>query len=107
MFEILALFFSLTALSFYLLFDYYRDRWRDERLGRKLVRLLNALQGKPVASAIEQLGDPSEILEGASGRRLYIWNSHRAPRLPKDKEFVVVSLTVDEQGTVIRSSWKA
>jgi hypothetical protein len=107
MFELLAAFVSVTGLSFYLLWNDLVELWRDRRLGKRLSGTLSSLQGHRIEIAIDRLGEPSEVLEGTSGRRLYIWNSHKAPRLPQDKGFVVVSLTVNESGTITQSSWKA
>ena len=106
MFESLSLIFSVLILSVWLLWNDFQEVWQDRKLGKRLSQTLNNLQGQRIEVALEKLGEPTEVLEGTTGRRLYIWNSHHAPRLPSEKGLVIVSLTVNEFGTITQSSWK-
>ena len=83
-----------------------REGLRARRRAEILDRALPALLGQDVQQARALLGEPSKIEFGMSGRRLYIWRPPTARALPETPELTVVTLTVEANDIVSRTSWK-
>jgi hypothetical protein len=82
------------------------NRWRTRRREATLVRLVASFAGKPVSEAQRALGPPVEILDGPSGRRLYVWRPPASRAIPPAPGVVVVTTTVEADGTVAETSWR-
>ena len=99
--------FSMFALFYGVaVFGWMREGLRVRRRAEILDRELPALLGKDVHQARALLGEPSKIEFGMSGRRLYIWRPPTALALPETPELTVVTLTVEANDIVSRTSWK-
>ncbi|MCX6596905.1 MAG: hypothetical protein NTV70_11125 [Acidobacteria bacterium] len=97
--ETFVLICSLLALMLYSLGREYLRRRKDQHEGRQIderLRLLTTLD-----QARRALGDPDEIINGLSGRQLYLWRQARP-----DGRLVNYSLTADASGKVTEASWK-
>ena len=79
-----------------------RNRQREIQLNGMLAQL----QGRKIQEATRDFGEPSEILFGSSGARLYIWKEPAGPRLPRGSGVVVITVKVDPADVVTESSWK-
>ena len=79
-----------------------RTRRREVQLNGMLAKL----HGKKIQEATRDFGEPSEIVFGSSGARLYIWKEPAGPRLPRGSGIVVITVNVDPADTVTESSWK-
>ena len=99
-FSIFALFYGVAV------FGWMREGLRVRRRAEILDRVLPALLGQDVHRARALLGEPSKIEFGMSGRRLYIWRPPTALALPETPELTVVTLTVEANDIVSRTSWK-
>ena len=99
-FSIFALFYGVAV------FGWMREGLRVRRRAEILDRTLPTLLGKDVHQARDLLGEPSKIEFGMSGRRLYIWRPPPALALPETPELTVVTLTVEANDIVSRTSWK-
>jgi hypothetical protein len=97
--ETFVLICSLLALMLYSLGREYLRRRRDEQDGRAIDARLRALKTLPEAR--RTLGDPDEIINGLSGRQLYLWRQAQP-----DGRLVNYSLTADASGQITEASWK-
>ncbi len=86
------------ALSLASLWREWRKRQRHRRFKHWLERTLSSVDSFPQAE--ERFGFPSEVFEGTSGRRLYVWR-----RKMRDGE-LTVTLTAEEDGRISDRSWK-
>ena len=78
----------------------------NKRREEMLERMLGALRGRKIQEATKDFGEPSEIVFGSSGARLYIWKEPAGPALPRGSGVVVITVNVDPADVVTGSSWK-
>lgn len=100
-FSIFALFYGVAV------YGWVRAGLRERCRAQILDAALPALLGQNVHQARALMGEPSKIEFGMSGRRLYIWRPPTALALPETPELTVVTLTVEANDIVSRTSWKA
>ena len=104
--EVIVLFLSITALCCYSigqeLLLRYRDLKRADAVGKELL----ALPGKSAWEVEKRFGPPTEIVEGTSGRYLYIWKTLSLPHIPQGGGLLVITLTVNPDGTVAETHWQ-
>lgn len=103
--------FVAFILIFAILYGIAVTGWIRKARGNKqreamLNQMLGALRGRRIQEAAEQFGEPSEIVFGSSGARLYIWKQPAGPALPKGSGVVVITVNVDAADIVTGSSWK-
>ncbi len=79
--------------------EYIRQR-RDRRQAKTLDGTLERLRGRGFADARGELGFPHEVVEGLSGRRLYIW------KVIEKKRVLTVTLTAEPSGRIVDAAWK-
>lgn len=79
-----------------------RNRQREEKLNG----MLEHLRGRKIQEATRDFGEPSEIVFGSSGARLYIWKEPAGPVLPRGSGIVVITVKVDPADVVTEGSWK-
>ena len=89
----------LTLSAWSLLRELLRKR-RDRREARELKSKLDRLSGGTLADASEVFGFPDEILEGPTGRRLYVW------KLIKDDRVLTVTMTAEPNGRIVQTAWR-
>jgi hypothetical protein len=56
--------------------------------------------------AEQVFGPPTEIVEGTSGRQLYIWKALNIPRVPNGSSLLVITLTINPDGFVSDTHWQ-
>lgn len=104
--EVILLILSVTVLCCYSvgqeLLLRYRDLKRAEAMGKELLHL----PGKTAWEVEKRFGPPTEIVEGTSGRYLYIWKALSLPHIPKGGGLLVMTLTVNPDGTVSETHWQ-
>ncbi len=104
--EVAVFILSVTLLCFYSLgidlFRYLRDRKRARVVGHEL----EEMSGKKAWEAERRFGPPTEVVSGTSGRQLYIWKALALPGLPKGGGLLVLTLTVQPDGTVAETHWQ-
>ena len=104
--EVALFILSVTLLSGYSLgVDLYR-RLRDRRRADVVVHELNGLAGKKAWEAEQRFGPPTEVVTGTSGRQLYIWKALSLPGIPSGRGLLVVTLTIQPDGTVAETHWQ-
>lgn len=99
-FEVVFFFLSLTALGFWLLTSDAVADWRRIIRARHVRRLMRSLDGKPITQAEAVLGPPSEIIDGAGGRHLYVWKGPDVQSIPSAPSLLIITMTVDSAGVV-------
>ncbi|HEU0122418.1 MAG TPA: hypothetical protein VFQ91_17945 [Bryobacteraceae bacterium] len=107
-FEVVFFFVSLFVLGLWLLTS---DTVRDARHWYRACRvrkLMEELEGAPVALAETLLGPPLEVDTGASGRTLYVWKGPDTKAIPdaQASPLLIVTLTVDSNRLVIHAGWE-
>jgi hypothetical protein len=104
--EVILLVLSVTLLCCYSIAQEMLLNWRNQRRAMAMGEQLNQLPGKSAWDAEKILGPPTEIVEGTSGRHLYIWKSLNLPNIPKGGGLLVVTLTVGADGSVAETHWQ-
>ena len=102
------LIFIVMAFGFYAV-CMARRAWlaqRERRRDRTLARLIPAFVGSRIDAATRALGPPAGVIDGTTGRALYIWRPPREEAIPRGGGLVVVSLTVERNGSVSGASWR-
>lgn len=104
--EVILLILSITLLCFYSLgVDLYK-RWRDRKRAIAVGLELSTLPGKMAWEAEQRFGPPTEIVSGSSGRQLYVWKALSLPGIPDGGGLLVVTLTIEPDGTVAETHWQ-
>lgn len=98
--EVLLLIVSVTMLCCYSIAQDILSNWRSHRRESAMSVELSQLEGKAVWEAEKVFGPPTEIVEGTSGRLLYIWKALDLPRIPHAESLLVLTLTINTDGTV-------
>jgi hypothetical protein len=98
--ETTILILGVLALSAWSFFREYRKQRRDRREARDLGGKLANLEGGTLADARERFGFPDEVLEGPSGRTLYIW------KIFADDRVLTVTATTESSGRIIETAWR-
>ncbi|MBZ2187397.1 MAG: hypothetical protein K7J46_22065 [Bryobacter sp.] len=104
--EVLLLVLSVTALCCYSIGQELLVNWRNQRRALAMSSELSQLPGKMAWEAEKVFGPPTEIVEGTSGRRLYIWKALSLPRIPKADGLLVVTLTINPEGSIAETHWQ-
>lgn len=104
--EVILLILSVVLLCVYGLLQDVLVHWRNQRRALAMNEELGQLSGKMAWDAEKVFGPPTEIVEGTSGRQLYIWKSLSLPRIPQADGLLVVTLTVNSDGTVADTHWQ-
>jgi hypothetical protein len=86
---------ALSAWSFY---REYRKSRRDRRDAERLKRSLAKLEGRTLSHAESEFGFPSEVVEGASGRKLYVWKIFQQDRV------VILTATAEPTGRIVATA---
>ena len=68
--------------------------------------ILQKLEGQKAWEAEKLWGPPSEIAEGGSGRKLYIWKYDTLPNVPKAPGLVVATLTINSHNEIESTHWE-
>lgn len=89
----------LTLAGWSLLREFLRRR-RDRRQGRQLRRQLDQVEGGTLIDAQNIFGFPDEVLEGPTGRKLYIWKMFEEDRV------LTVTMTADTAGRIVATAWR-
>lgn len=98
--ELILLIVSITILCGYgLLKDLYIF-WRNQQRADFLGKALHALEGKQAWEAEKRFGPPTEIVNGTSGRQLYIWKAASLPQVPQGTGLMVLTLTIDPNNSI-------
>jgi hypothetical protein len=97
-FEVIFFFVSLTVLGFWLFAREATVDWRRNYRSRRVQALLQKWEGQSVQKAESRLGPPTEIVNGSSGRSLYIWKD--PPSIPKASTLLIITLTVNAQAKI-------
>jgi hypothetical protein len=79
--------------------------WRDRRQKRELRTLVRDLRGREIRIAEHRLGPPHEVVDGSSGRSLWVWRSPPNEVLPDGTGLLILSLTVDPGGRITGGGW--
>ena len=104
--EVTLFILSVTLLCCYSLgVDLYR-RLRDRRRADVVGHELNDLAGKKAWEVEQRFGPPTEVVSGTSGRQLYIWKALSLPGIPSGGGLLVVTLTIQPDGTVADTHWQ-
>lgn len=85
------------------------DRFYEWRAKREMARtscFVDSLLGMPIEEALTRFGPPIEQFTGSTGRSLYVWHSPPASGLPRLDGVLILTLTADQDGRVIESSWQ-
>ncbi len=104
--EVILLILSVIILCLFNIGQEVLRNWRKLRRADALGKELGQLSGKMAWEAEKLFGPPTEIVEGTSGRSLYIWKSLSLPRIPKDSGLLVVTLTIGPDGSVAETHWQ-
>ena len=104
--EVILLILSITALCCYSIGRELLLRYRDIKRADAMGEELSHLPGKTAWAVERRFGPPTEIVEGASGRYLYIWKALSLPHIPKGGGLLVMTLTVSPDGTVTDTHWQ-
>ena len=67
---------------------------------------LKDMAGKKAWEVEQRFGPPTEVVTGSSGRQLYIWKALSLPGIPSGGGLLVVTLTIQPDGTVAGSHWQ-
>lgn len=84
------------------LYIFWRHQQRQDFLGKALL----CLEGKTAWDAEKRFGPPTEIVEGTTGRQLFIWKANELPGLPAGQGLVVLTLTVGRDGEILESHFE-
>ena len=104
--EVILLILSVTLLSCYSISQELLIRYRDIKRADAMGKELSHLPGKMAWEVEQRFGPPTEIVEGTSGRYLYIWKVLSLPHIPKSGGLLVMTLTVSPDGTVTETHWQ-
>lgn len=104
--EVILLVLSVTLLCVYSIAQEMLSNWRTRRRAEAMSAELSHLSGKKAWDAEKVFGPPSEIVDGVSGRQLYIWKSLNFPTIPAGDSLLVVTLTVNPDGSVTDTHWQ-
>ncbi len=98
--ETTVLILCVLALCLISLFREVRQYLRQQRQAREVSAALEALHGQPSAEASVRFGVPDEVLDGPSGRKLFIWKPN------KQRNVTTITLTIDEEDRVAQGSFR-
>ncbi|MBM3762182.1 MAG: hypothetical protein FJW36_18275 [Acidobacteria bacterium] len=104
--EVILLILSVTLLCCYSILREFLSNRRTQRRANAIGSELSQLPGKMAWEAEQVFGPPTEIVEGTSGRHLYIWKSLDLPRIPHGNSLLVVTLTINADGSVAETHWQ-
>lgn len=104
--EVILLVLSVTLLCCYSIGQELLINWRNQRRATAMTHELSLLPGKMAWEAERVFGPPTEILEGTSGRRLYIWKALSLPGIPHSDGLLVVTLTINPEGAIAETHWQ-
>ena len=104
--EVILLILSVTLLCCYSIAQEVLNNYRDNRRAQAMGNQLSHLPGKTVWEVEKVFGPPTEIVEGTSGRHLYIWKAFNLPTIPKGNGLLVVTLTVGPDGSIAETHWQ-
>lgn len=102
--ELLVFFAFFLAFYAFALSRIARNWLRYRRRTRWLERTISSLEGRRVETAAAALGLPSEVIDGADGRALWVWKAPPAPAAPG---LVILSLDVNASGVVTGGAWRS
>ncbi len=91
---------SITLLCCYSIVHDIFGSFRAHRRSNAMDHELRLLPGKKAWEAEQVFGPPTEIVDGTSGRQLYIWKALDLPHIPKGDRLLVITLTINVDGTV-------
>lgn len=104
--EVILLILSVTLLCCYSIAQEMLSNLRTRRRADAIGNELSQLPGKMAWDAEKVFGPPTEIVDGTSGRQLYIWKSPNLPHIPKGNSLLVVTLTINPDGSVSDTHWQ-
>lgn len=104
--EVILLILSVTLLCCYSIGQELLSNLRTRRRADAMGHELSLLPGKMAWEAEKVFGPPTEIVEGTSGRFLYIWKALDLPHIPKGASLMVVTLTINPDGSVAETHWQ-
>jgi putative component of toxin-antitoxin plasmid stabilization module len=86
---------TLSAWSF---FREYRKGRRDRREAQRLKEMLARLEGGTLTDAQTEFGFPNEVVEGASGRKLYVW------KIFEEDQVLILTATAESTGRIVATA---
>jgi len=104
--EVILLILSVTLLCCYSILQELLSNLRERRRAKAIGVELSHLPGKMAWEAERVLGPPTEIVDGSSGRQLYIWKALDLPHIPRSSSLMVVTLTINSDGSVSDTHWQ-
>ena len=85
--------------------DYWRAR-RDRNRAIQINALVVEFTNQPLESLVALVGDPYEMAQGLSGRRLYIWKSPPNEKLPRGSGLLTMAATIEADGLISGIEWR-
>ncbi len=107
MIEILTLFSFVLILGLVLVAKDWAVMYRLRRRRQYMNRLMDQLTGQPLRRANLALGDPTEIVNGSSGRQMYVWKGPEREAIPEAPELLIVTIIADADGTITKAAWES
>lgn len=83
------------------------SRVRARIRGRRIDAMVKSMDGQRIQDAEKLFGPPLEVVDGTTGRQLYIWKSPPSEQFPPGPGLLIVTLTVDSHGWITHAVWKA
>ena len=96
--ETTILILGVLALSAWSFFREYRRGRRDRHETRELKDRLASLEGGTLKDAQSQFGFPNEVVEGRSGRKLYVW------KIFEDDRVLILTATAESSGRIVATA---
>lgn len=96
--ETTILILGILVLSAWSFFREYRKGRRERREARRIQHLLAKLEGRTLSDAQTELGFPSEVVEGLSGRKLYVW------KIFEDDRVLILTATAEPTGRIVATA---
>jgi hypothetical protein len=96
--ETTILILGVLALSAWSFFREYRAGRRDRKESQRLKQMLARIEGRTLSDAQTEFGFPSEVVEGASGRKLYVW------KIFEDDRVLILTATAEATGRIVATA---
>jgi hypothetical protein len=96
----------LGGFAVWLLLSDRLVEWRARRETDRISRFVDDLAGTSIEDAIGRFGPPVEQFTSSTGRGLYVWHGPPSSGLPHVAGVLIVTLTTDENGSIVESNWQ-
>lgn len=96
--ETTILILGVLALSAWSFFREYRKGRRERKEARELKQMLAKLEGGTLSDAQSKFGFPAEVIEGISGRKLYVWKIFEEDRV------LILTATAESSGRIVATA---